>query len=193
MWEFSLLALDRQTVKGAIVGKTRPLSFREVIDLWQNNAPFRTEFTKTICGSSFDAFFWETPPVTISTLDQTFEFVLVEGSSLSHLQADPKPFRSHFSAANGAPVLTFPNLGGDAVLVVPSPLADHSTYTHLARFLRTGSAGQVAAFWQQVGVAMKQRISSQPTWLSTAGMGVSWLHLRLDSHPKYYRHEPYRR
>ena len=27
---------------------------------------------------------------------------------------------------------------------------------------------------------------AMPTWLSTAGMGVSWLHVRLDSQPKYY-------
>jgi hypothetical protein len=32
-------------------------------------------------------------------------------------------------------------------------------------------------------------ISSQP--LSTAGAGVSWLHVRLDDHPKYYSYEPY--
>ncbi|HJK90133.1 MAG TPA: hypothetical protein RMH85_01225 [Polyangiaceae bacterium LLY-WYZ-15_(1-7)] len=30
-------------------------------------------------------------------------------------------------------------------------------------------------------------------WVSTSGGGVPWLHLRLDSSPKYYRHRPYRR
>ena len=35
---------------------------------------------------------------------------------------------------------------------------------------------------------MQQRVSASPLWLSTAGMGVSWLHLRLDSRPKNYRH-----
>jgi hypothetical protein len=38
---------------------------------------------------------------------------------------------------------------------------------------------------------MQQRVSASPLWLSTAGMGVSWLHLRLDSRPKYYRHRSY--
>jgi len=28
--------------------------------------------------------------------------------------------------------------------------------------------------------------------LSTAGMGVYWLHVRLDTRPKYYQHTPYR-
>jgi hypothetical protein len=31
----------------------------------------------------------------------------------------------------------------------------------------------------------------QPIWLSTAGMGVAWLHIRLDERPKYYSHKPY--
>jgi hypothetical protein len=29
-------------------------------------------------------------------------------------------------------------------------------------------------------------------WLSTAGMGVPWLHVRLDDRPKDYGHRPYR-
>ena len=43
-----------------------------------------------------------------------------------------------------------------------------------------------------VAAAVRRRVSDPPVWLSTAGMGVSWLHLRLDSQPKYYRHGPYR-
>jgi len=29
-------------------------------------------------------------------------------------------------------------------------------------------------------------------WISTAGLGVTWLHVRIDSSPKYYTHAPYR-
>ena len=78
------------------------------------------------------------------------------------------------------------------MLVVPAPVAEESCYTHLARFLRDAPRLQVDAFWRSAGLAMQDRISSAPTWLSTAGLGVSWLHLRLDSRPKYYRHQPYR-
>jgi hypothetical protein len=31
----------------------------------------------------------------------------------------------------------------------------------------------------------------KPVWLSTAGAGVSWLHVRLDDRPKYYGYRPY--
>src|SRR5262249_53632010 len=149
-------------------------------------------FTASICQSPFEAFFWETPPVTKQRLDRAFEFVLVEGGPLSRLRPDPSAFAAQFSSRPSEEVLTFPNLGGDAILVVPAPLAAQDCYTHLAKFLRQAPRSQVDAFWRSTGQAMEDRISSAPTWLSTAGMGVSWLHLRLDSRPKYYRYEPYK-
>ena len=39
---------------------------------------------------------------------------------------------------------------------------------------------------------MQRRLSAKPVWLSTAGAGVSWLHVRLDDRPKYYGYAPYR-
>jgi hypothetical protein len=39
---------------------------------------------------------------------------------------------------------------------------------------------------------MARRVGRQPVWLSTAGAGVAWLHVRLDDRPKYYGHGPYR-
>jgi len=192
MWKSHLHKIDRQTTKSTVSDDSGVLPFREVIELWHGSDEFRKYFAALISDSPFDAFFWETPPVTDRTLDRPFEFVLVEGASLSQLEPDPSPFMSHFSSRHSEDVLTFPNLGGDAVLVVPAPVADQSCYTHLALFLRNAPKSQIDNFWRSVGLAMRERISRVPTWLSTAGLGVSWLHLRLDSRPKYYRYEPYK-
>jgi hypothetical protein len=192
MWNSHLRQIGPQTTQTTLADASGVLSFRQVIELWQTSEPFREFFTATITRSNFSAFFWETPPVMKTTLRRPFEFVLIASPSLSHLNPDPSPFRAHFSSQQSESVLTFPNLGGDAFLVVPTPLADAACYTHLARFLRDAPKGQVDAFWCCVGHAMHDRVSNVPTWLSTAGMGVSWLHLRLDSHPKYYRYEPYK-
>jgi hypothetical protein len=67
-----------------------------------------------------------------------------------------------------------------------------AAYGHLAAFVRKASKSQQHAFWQMVGEAMLKRVSSKPVWLSTAGGGVSWLHVRLDDRPKYYGFGPYR-
>lgn len=168
-------------------------NFREAMEALADDAKFRGTLTGTLRNSPFDAFFWETPPVLAGNFDRPFEFVLVNGPTLATLAPDPRPFSDHFARRDPSEtVLTFPNLGGDAFLVVPAPIAGDSAYPHLAAFLRQAPAEQVDEFWRLAGASMLERISDRPTWLSTAGLGVSWLHLRLDSRPKYYRHGPYR-
>jgi hypothetical protein len=39
---------------------------------------------------------------------------------------------------------------------------------------------------------MQRRLNNKPVWLSTAGAGVAWLHIRLDDRPKYYGYTPFR-
>jgi len=190
-WTSEARQLDHRTIKVRLMAEA-PLSFPDVIGLLETDPAFRSFFTRSIQQTGYDSYFWEVPPVTSSTVDQPFEFVVVEGASLEFLRPDPKPFAEHFAAHPKESVIAFPNLGGDALLVVPVPAApDAGCYTHLGRFLREASASQIDAFWQTVGSSMKRRISASPLWLSTAGMGVSWLHLRLDSRPKYYRHKAY--
>jgi hypothetical protein len=89
-------------------------------------------------------------------------------------------------------VSTFFNLGGDAKLIVPTDINSTTNYAHLASFLRTGETEQVQEFWKQVGLNYQELINDEILWLSTAGLGVHWLHIRFDKRPKYYRHEPYK-
>lgn len=192
MWNSHISNIDPQTTKYALRTSDRALPFREVNDLWQTNADFRTWFSEQLRQSPFGAFFWETPPVTTDTVDRNFEFVLVDSPILARVAPDPSPFQAQFAARRGEEVITFSNLGGDAVLVVPAPVASADCYPNLARFLRHAPSSQVDSLWRSVGQAMQERLGSRPTWLSTAGLGVSWLHVRLDSRPKYYRYAPYK-
>lgn len=63
----------------------------------------------------------------------------------------------------------------------------------ISTFLRSASAENIGALWSQVGEEVSKKVNDKPTWISTAGLGVPWLHVRLDERPKYYRYEPYRR
>lgn len=171
----------------------RGLSWREVIALLKNEADFRGLFSKALADTPFEGFFFETPPLTREGMENAFEFVLVDGAVLTTLRAEPRPFGDHFKRAGiGEEVLTFPNLGRDAILVVPVPRGELQCYAHLAAFVRSAPEAQIDAFWKSVGEALENHVSARPRWLSTAGLGVSWLHLRLDSRPKYYRYRPYK-
>lgn len=168
----------------------RPATVADVIRGWQADAGFRSLFNSLLADVPFAEFRWETPAVTAVTLTRPFECVVLNAPGLGRTP-DPEAFAAHFGGAVDG-VVVFPNLGGDAVLVVPGPAADPSAYGHLAAFVRLAPEAQRDALWRAVGEAMARRVGTKPVWLSTAGAGVPWLHVRLDDRPKYYGHGPYR-
>jgi hypothetical protein len=169
------------------------LSWSDVAERWRDDRLFREFFISVLTEAPYRAYFWETPPVTIATLDREFEFVLVESRQLAGIRADQAAFANRFARAEaGATVLEFPNLGGDATLVVPCPCGPLPAYAHLRDFAHHARQDQQDMLWQRVGAALQRRLGTQPVWVSTCGLGVYWLHVRLDSTPKYYRYRPYR-
>jgi hypothetical protein len=182
---------DGRGLRFAVDLGSRPATFPDVLRGWQTDAAFRTLFNALLAGAPFSAFRWETPPVTAPTATRPFEFVLLDCPGLER-RPDPVAFAEHFGGAPEAGVLEFPNLAGDAILVVPCPRGAPSAYGHLAAFVRKAPWPQQHALWQSVGAAMARRVGARPVWLSTAGAGVAWLHVRLDDRPKYYGFGPYR-
>lgn len=171
---------------------TDGLTWAGVVDRWRGDAEFRAGFAAELAAHPAAAFAWECRPCSRPKCDVDYRHVVVEVAALAGAVADPRPFSGHFDA--GEPTATFDNLGGDARLVAPAPIASGVDYAHLASFLRTAPAAQIDALWKAVGDAVSDRWSASdaPLWVSTAGLGVSWLHVRLDSRPKYYRHAPFR-
>lgn len=167
-----------------------PATFADVLRGWREDLAFRALFNDALAESPFEAFRWETPAITAATASRAFEFVLLDSPGLAR-RPDPTAFAEHFRK-DAASVLAFSNLGRDATMVVPRPIADPSAYGHLAAFVRLAPEGQRDDLWRAVGLAMAKRVGRKPAWLSTAGAGVSWLHVRLDDRPKYYGYEPYR-
>jgi len=170
-----------------------PLRYNEVIDLWQDNPEFQAYFIGLLAEIPFSAYFWENPPITTTTVRRPFECVLVDAPTLARAEPDPRMFETHFMLRDCSEgVITFASLGGDSLLVAPCPDGPPSAYPHLAAFLREAQRPQQCALWRYVATALKQRIGDDPLWLSTSGLGVAWLHVRLDTRPKYYEYGPYR-
>lgn len=170
----------------------RPASVADVLAAWRDDSAFCSFFDDLLAAAPFTAFRWETPAVTAADLDRPFESVLLDDPDLDR-PADPAAFAEHFSADPSPAVVAFANLRGDAVLVVPCPRAAPAAYVHLAAFVRHAPADQRRDLWRIVADAVLRRLGSRPLWLSTAGAGVPWLHVRLDDRPKYYAYAPYRK
>ena len=176
----------------AIDANTTPITYYDALLLWQVDAGFRSFFNGLLASSPFAEFRWETPPVAAATVNQPFEFLLIESPGLARTP-DDTAFREHFRSQAKESVVQFSNLGKDAVLIVPCPIGPSSAYGHLAAFVREAPESQQHALWNLVGASMKLRLNTNPVWLSTAGAGVPWLHVRMDDQPKYYGYAPYRK
>jgi hypothetical protein len=192
MWDPLTQSLDgARGQKKFLAQNNRRLTFGEVLSLWRDDAEFRTFFSALLADVPLQAFRWETPPITSSTLSRDFEFVTLDCPGLIGT-ADRLAFENQFNASdsNGG-VIAFANLGGDAILVVPLPIGPDSAYGHLAAFVRGAPEAQKHALWRSLSHAAEKRVGSRPVWISTAGMGVAWLHVRLDDRPKYYGYRAY--
>lgn len=171
------------------------LAWSDVISLWVDDSPFRDAFTRTLAASPFSAYRWETPPVSRESVAAPFEFVLLNRPGFSSRTSDEKTFANYFTDDDTDDgIVKFKNLRGDASLIVPSPRADKTAYGHLAAFVRKAPSSQTNSIWRIVGssISSQLKLSDQPIWLNTAGGGVAWLHVRLDSRPKYYGYASYR-
>lgn len=169
----------------------RRVSYAEFLEGLVTDAGAARFFAESLASLPFPAFFWETRPVCARTSGEPFECVVLPAPALARAAPDAQSFAEHFSSARS--VVRFGNLGGDATLVVPCPRAEHSAYPHLAAFLRQAPPEQREALLAEVGRGARELVRAAPFWLSTSGLGVAWVHVRIDSRPKYYQYTPYRR
>lgn len=82
-----------------------------------------------------------------------------------------------------------------SILKNVSNLKNILSYAHLASFIRNSPYSQANSLWYTVAVVMHEKLlalnGDEKIWISTSGLGVAWLHVRLDTIPKYYNWEPY--
>jgi hypothetical protein len=188
-------------------GATRKaLTFRELFDLLIDPASGLRGAIASTLSAEFStpdtAYFFECPAVSIHTLDKEFEFVLIPSAALARASADPTPFNEYLKGEHHHTATHFYNKGGDATLVVPHFQKDESgkklRYAHLAEFVRNAPRKQVEELFGHMAEVAKARLekkynNGESLWISTSGLGVYWLHIRLDEIPKYYNWEPYKK
>lgn len=192
-------ALDEDTWQVSAIKNTagHTLTFAEAVEALSSGAlgPY---LNSVIAGSPHKAFLWEASPTTLALArSRPFEFVTVRAAGLEGIEADSGPFSAQLgSCAGAAEGRSFSNLGGDATLVSPCAATGvpQQHYAHIAAFVRGAPAAQRDSYWRAVGATAAETLrlrGEAPTWMNTEGSGVHWLHMRLDSTPKYYRYGPY--
>jgi hypothetical protein len=193
MWEAKSNIVNNNAYKISLFEDKVQLCCADVIRHWRTSYEFRDFYISILKESSFDAFFWEHPPLTKSNASKAYEFVLVNSPQLSRVRADPNPFLVQFRSKTASQsIIAFENLGKDAELIVPCPMVVESKYAHFADFVRNAPKDQMHELFVVLANSLENKMGDKPTWVSTSGLGVYWLHIRLDTRPKYYSYQPYK-
>jgi len=141
---------------------------------------FKYKLIRELIHVPYEAYFWECDQVD---LKKPFRFAVYDSSTLAKRKQDNDAFKGKINCRKNA--LSFPSLSKEIDLVIPCRKYKNSIYTSISTFSRTVPIKQQVSFWQKVGKTIKEG-----DWVSTSGLGVSWLHVRLAKYPKYY-HEAF--
>ena len=58
---------------------------------------FISFFTKSLSESTFEAFKFETPPISRTLVDNNFEYIIVQSKHLVNVTPDTASFREHWN------------------------------------------------------------------------------------------------
>jgi hypothetical protein len=185
MWTSIVDHLEAGRVcKIAIERAGERLSCASVLGLWQRDAAFRAFFMALLAEAPFAAYLWECPPVSVANAERAFEFVVVDSPSLACVPADERAFAAQFAMSSaGDGIATFWNLGRDALLVAPCPLAPRppirtsprSRGRH--RLSSSTRCGARSARRSSSASPPSPSGSARPAWAST-GCTSGWIHGR---------------
>lgn len=137
---------------------------------------FKYKLIYELINIPYKAYFWECEQVNMK---KPFRFAVYESKTLEKRIQDNNAFDGKINCRKNE--IKFPSLDKHIHLISPCNKYSNSNYTSLATFSRTVPLKQQVSFWRKVGNSIKE-----DDWVSTSGLGVSWLHLRISKYPKYY-------
>ncbi len=184
------LKIDENTYKLSRDGQN--LSFIEVFELMVEEDSIINLMTIFLSSWKRD-YFWEHPKLTQDNCNSDYEVTIIPTDAFENRVSNFNPFKDKFQVTDS--VVVFPNLRKDSLLIVPNKdQGGNQNFITLRRFLHAASNVIIFKFWKTVGETMIEQITKNTKYcyLSTHGLGVLWLHIRIDQKPKYYQTKRYR-
>ena len=154
---------------------TEEVTWKTVIKKWKNGEDL-PDIKRSV--------FWET---SRAHSKGSSIFIQTTTSASKHLpmsmKGDSSPFHNHLDGKT-SPV-KFYNLDKSAILVSPPDIGKN--YSHLATFYKNSSTTEKNEFWRKVAKSVEKQLKKgNDVYVSTHGTNVRWLHVRIESKPKYY-------
>lgn len=159
--------------------KTKTIKWKDKLKEWKTGIPqkYPSNITKR--------FFYRTSVCNAKKTNKYIE-TYTESNSLEALTQNYKPFEKHLITPKNKYVTSFVNLTGDSILIIPTPIKDKD-YTTMKDFVDNAPLEQQQELWKHVAECAEKMLTIvDEIYINTHGLGVSYLHVRLDTTPKYY-------
>jgi len=157
------------------------MKWKDKIKEWKNGIP------QSYPSNIKKRFFYQTSVID-SNLSNEYKEKYIESNRLEKISQDYDSFKEHFIKPKNKYVTSFTNLSGNSVLVVPVPSKKSKrNYTTLKDFIDNAPKVQQKEFWIHVAECIIEMLKIVDTiYINTHGLGVYYLHVRLDTKPKHY-------
>ena len=176
-------------------------TFKEfLMEIQIENSLTSKHLIELLLSINYEAIFFESESYNWSSLNsdnRKYKFAILNAPSLakSAEESSSLSFQEHLHKCNleESYATSFENLGHDAKLIIPCDTGKN--YGHLLSFVRNANKMEIQGFLKYLGSQTLDWIKEQDSslvWFNTSGTGVSYLHFRLDSRPKYYQYQPFK-
>lgn len=130
-------------------------------------------------------FFYETSFIS-SNYEEEYKEKFIESDLFDNMKQNYKLFKKYIIKSKNKYVITFFNLSKTSLLIIPYP-KQNKKFTTLKHFIDNSTQLQQKKFWKKVSNSIKKMLKIyKKVWVSTHGTGVPYLHIRIDTIPKYY-------
>lgn len=167
------------------------LSVRSVIELF-GNKKFVLEFVSIINNMiDYEAYFLECPKMNAKTLNDGFEFIIYNAKNKFKNKKANFDYFSFYSDDYLSMCIKSHN---GNIMIIPNHMKGTpcENYLNISNFLRNSLDEQIIDLFYLLSDNIKKEINSGNTiWVSTHGLGIPWLHIRIDYFPKYYCYKKY--
>jgi len=107
-----------------------------------------------------------------------------------HAAEDRSPFHAYLKKKSNSEeryALGFWNISKDAYLVIPKPRSGKN-FQSLFHFSQNASNLQQRKFWKRVVIEIRNMLKQySQLYVNVQGSAVAYLHVRIDTKPKYYK------
>lgn len=186
MFSFQKIKIENNLFQFFFMENNNILLWKNVINLWKNHL-FIDFFTEAILSCNMDNFFWECPSISLLNINtQPFTCFIIKCNAVIKT-ANKKAFEEYFNTSKR--IVHFYNKDKSALLIVPKHLNNYpeKAYINISNFLKYSPKYQLYQLFNEISKDLCIELKNNKCiWLNTHGLGVYWLHIRLDTYPKYY-------